>query len=1477
MDTSTILMEDQTDEDFFDKLVVGEFGISDCSTAGLKKDTDSDDTNNGLPFVSSFANLSLSDSESLSEATTEEAAVGTAGSCEVRNSIGPDEDSQPSEDSAYSLTIQAKMESEGAVNGVDCNGSESDFSFGKASRPAMTSVREVQWSSFLTKNAENDLGGFGSYSDLLTLNDTAVLAGDVQGSKFPSISSKPETGFINEKKHQVDATMDGQYPYQSVVSNNSYRSHSQREIAEQDSSRWESNYKSDAQSYSTCAAQAADEQLEYSNEDWEKLYPGWKYDPAIGEWHQLDGYRGEPPTSHTNITDSLENSQENGLPNATVSNVLLNRTEFSHLQPTSQSVLGTIADECRTEEVSEQNQPFRGNAGYPSHMFFYEQYPGWYFDTVTEKWHQLDGHFDQSTQMVGGDFEQVYNQNTYGDSVSCVNALADTSSTISKEVSQTEEFAKQEQGSGCALSFGSYIHNDRQPGSFQPEVWSSDRGSSGGASKKIAADQQSNEYFLSHGRMHEPTADMRSYADQQVTFKIPETESSYGQATNSHENNASKGSHHNLSFSKDAHGCDTSNVMQGYHNYHGPDYLGDEHKKKHFQAGHLSYASVPPNSAQGRTSSGRPLHALVTFGFGGKLVVMKVNDLFNRSTTLENQDAAGGIVSVHNLMDVVVVKSGLGSCESSNHDYFYSLCRQSFPGPLLGGNVANKDVHKWIDESIASCESHNIGYCKRESLLLLLSLLKISCLHYGNLRSPFGAEAASQEIDGPESAVTKLFTSSRRNNMQLSEYGVGACKQCLQPLPSEEQMQSTAIEVQKLLVAGCRLEALQCAREGQLWGPALVLAGKLGDKFYVETVKQMAHRQFISGSPLRTLCLLISGQQADVFSSETIGSPRQAAALSVSQLPAQNCATSMLDDWEENLAIMLANRTKDDELVIVRLGDCLWKETGKVTAAHACYLVAEANFESFSNTARLCLIGADHWKMPRTYASPDAIQRTELYEYAKALGNSQFTLQTFQPYKLVYAHMLAEVGKVSESLRYCQAMLKQLKNAGHTADVETCKVLTSSLEERLRTHQQGGYASNLAPAKLMGKVLTSIDRSIHCIIGAPLPPLPPVTEGSIQNGETDDGSAVLKMSNESSRTGITSLMPSSSMEPISEWSGDSNRASVPTRSISEPAIGRSPKQNAQTSRTDAQGKASSTGSPTRLGRFGAHLLQTAISLVSRRRQAKLGERNKFYYDEKLKRWVEEGVDPPAEAAELAPPPTTAAFRNDAVKSPSLSLDGVIETKKLPASDSSSIPLMPPASMNQFSARGRLGVRSRYVDTFNKGGGVPVCTFQSSGLPSAKPGGATAKFFIPTIAASVEVDTVHSAESIGSENNPEPAANETSTSSPSLSSPPPSLASSAAHSIHPFPSMNDVNAASKEIAMLDQQSGLSPSQSRAASWGATYTDNLCNPMIGETRPSMDMLGGPPFSSSEPPGRSLANNMSMSTSVPSFGEDLQEVEL
>lgn len=101
-------------------------------------------------------------------------------------------------------------------------------------------------------------------------------------------------------------------------------------------------------------------------------------------------------------------------------------------------------------------------------------------------------------------------------------------------------------------------------------------------------------------------------------------------------------------------------------------------------------------------------------------------------------------------------------------------------------------------------------------------------------------------------------------------------------------------------------------------------------------------------------------------------------------------------------------------------------------------------------------------------------------------------------------------------------------------------------------------------------------------------------------------------------------------------------------------------------------------------------------------KAKLGETNKFYYDEKLKRWVEEGTEPPAEEAALPPPPTNASFQNgmpdynlkNALKNEGSVSNGIPEFKSPPSSElSSGIPSIP-SSSNQFSARGRMGVRSR---------------------------------------------------------------------------------------------------------------------------------------------------------------------------------------
>lgn len=406
-------------------------------------------------------------------------------------------------------------------------------------------------------------------------------------------------------------------------------------------------------------------------------------------------------------------------------------------------------------------------------------------------------------------------------------------------------------------------------------------------------------------------------------------------------------------------------------------------------------------------------------------------------------------------------------------------------------------------------------------------------------------------------------------------------------------------------------------------------------------------------------------------------------------------------------------------------------------AAHICYLVSEANIESYSESSRLCLAGSDHLKYPRTYASPQAIQRTELYEYAKLLGNSQFVLLPFQPYKLIYACMLAEVGKLSDSLKYCQAVSKSLKT-GRSPEVDAWRHMVSSLEERIKIHQQGGYATNFGRAKLVGKLLNFFDNTAHRVVGGLPPPTPSTSHNDGQHSEHDHQSRGPRVSTSQSTMAMSSLMRSASAE-------DSNHKSMHNRSMSEPDFGRTPRKDVspKSSSSSPRDNSSLSGSSSRFGRIGSQIFQKTVGLVLRSRpdcQAKLGEKNKFYYDENLKRWVEEGIEPQAQQMTLAPPPTTTAFMNGTLdhNKEDESVNAMIHANGEPQykhtnfnGKGAELPPIPSGS-NHFSARGRMGVRARYVDTFNKGGGTPANSFQSPSpsVPTMRAASNT-KFFVPT--------------------------------------------------------------------------------------------------------------------------------------------------
>lgn len=1376
-------VEDQTDEDFFDRLVNDEFGETE-SDEGLTK------------LNQSFFSMDLSNERTQLEGSvnTRPAAVeevelehrtmqahqvlkeGTEGTTSVEFS-----DLFTGAGETEPMVFEEKAGETGSSGpiGMQSGMRSAESSAEQIGGVKSTGVKEVQWSAFSIDSQQYNSGGVELFSDFLLENsDVSTNQVNMNGDLSSSLMEVPDHGRDLVFSEQQDNLFYG--------TNNTHSSNAN-----------DPDY-------------------------WENLYPGWKFDAGTGQWCQVNDNDATANAHTDNYHESNANVQEGFKDHLGIDSGFTTdkNMDVSYSQYTSSLMVGEVTEDCKTSTVSSWNHNSLGSNGYPPNMVFDPQYPGWYFDTNTQEWYELDAYtqsIQQTSNSVQGQFKTA-----------CNGFIVEGSSSFYGDVGPLEE------------------QNGMQNHGFQNMAHSWDN-----FTNNIA--QHSNHQSDANAYINQKKLNFSDPKVQEMNYPSPQADLNSWDAVQSsgYSNNKGSTGFQNFVPTESMYQFNQPTAEQSLQSQLSQSSYANEksvnYNEQQFQNTSYSHFSYAGNV--GRSSAGRPPHALVTFGFGGKVVVMKDPNSSGMKIGFNNQESSEAAVSILNLLDVIKDQT------DTTCDYIHFLSRHPFPGPLVGGNTATKDVYRWIDESITHCESPLVDPKKAKTVKLLLSLLKISFQHYGKLRSPFGSGTSVEENDGPESAVTKLFASARANGHNFTH--------CVQSIPSESHVQATSIEMQNLLVSGKRKEALQCAQAGQLWGPALVLAAQLGDKFYVDTVKQMAQRLLVCGSPLRTLCLLIAGQPADVFSTESSTNSSFSGTANGYEPPFKS--NSMLDDWEENLAVITANRTKDDELVVIHLGDCLWKERGEVTSAHTCYLVAEANFEHYSDSARLCLIGADHWKYPRTYASPDAIQRTELYEYAKVMGNSQFVLLPFQPYKLIYANMLAEIGKTSDSLRYCQASMKLLRNSSRTPEVEMWKSLLSSLEERLCGHQQGGFGENSAPAKLVGKLFTSIDRSIHRMMGAPssLPPMPQVSV----NGKESQVIAP-KVVNSQSTMVMSSLIPSASVDGMNEWTGDTGRKSLHSRSISEPDFGRTPKQGA--SNDSSAGDPHNKTLPSRFGRIGSQFFQKTMGWVSRSRsdrQARLGESNKFYYDEKLKRWVEEGAEPPAEQPSLQAPPKVASFQNgaaeyninNALKNPSIGVEGGSETKYPIPLQSSAIPPISP-SPNQFSAR-RMGVRSRYVDTFNKGSDSPANSFHSPSTPAIKPA-AGAKFFVPASPSS-------SNETATSLNTATTLNTELSFDSP----PPPPLPSSA---IERFPSMNNTDPyMNMDATAASQNSNDSTSHSRAASWGGGW--DISNAEFGKSNPSS--AGVIP-----PPSFFPANTLHSSSSMQHFngggstlGEDLDEVEL
>lgn len=559
-------VEDQTDEDFFDKLVDDDDDLGPVESAPKFSQGSHSDDANANANANAFSNLSIAD-------VTED-SVGEPG-FEPTNDKGfvdSDADDRNSSVSTNAVVLDSVPELNDTGAGSE---STSDSMIGSKSSESGSSsgFKVVGWSSFHADAAQNGgTHGLGSYSDFFN-----ELEGDA-AVEFP--------GKLGDNSTAVEKT---------VVGNVEHRDDSLNGVV---------NYTQfpDGQVYGAPAEQSTNGQDLNCSEYWESLYPGWKYDLNTGQWYQVDGFGSAVNAQGGSSTNSVSDT-------GAVSEV---KTEVSYLQQSSHSVVGTTTKTSTSQSVSNWNQS-QVNNGYPEHIVFDPQYPGWYYDTIAQEWRSLDA-YASTVQSTVNDYGQQ-NQNGFVSS----NVYSQNESSSYSDYGQAENYVSGGLGSqGQDGSWGGSYSNDNQN---NVNLWQAEAVSKAAASMMFSGNQQLDNSYGSN---------FSTNKDQQKSFNSFGAVPSYNRANQGHnEANQILGYQ---SFNAELQPYNQANPKLNDQMQFSNEYYGSQKPVNFAQQSFQSGNQFSHSPTVGRSSDGRPPHALVTFGFGGKLIVMKDNSNLRNSS-----------------------------------------------------------------------------------------------------------------------------------------------------------------------------------------------------------------------------------------------------------------------------------------------------------------------------------------------------------------------------------------------------------------------------------------------------------------------------------------------------------------------------------------------------------------------------------------------------------------------------------------------------------------------------------------------------------------------------------------------------------------------------------------------------------------------------------------------------------------------------
>ena len=460
------------------------------------------------------------------------------------------------------------------------------------------------------------------------------------------------------------------------------------------------------------------------------------------------------------------------------------------------------------------------------------------------------------------------------------------------------------------------------------------------------------------------------------------------------------------------------------------------------------------------------------------------------------------------------VKLRLGNVGTLDNDI------ANFPGPLKSKGK-KKELLGWLQQKIATLESGRASITpssqlpdpskRHEEKILLWRIMHIFIEHDGSITRNGKAESAVRAVLSPEASEGEVpeHTSAELGGHRPSISRPDGSH------PVGESTDADAMEsVRRLLLQGEREKAVWLAVDRRMWAHAMVLASTLERKIWKQVLHEFTRLEVKpfgeNTESLAAVYEVFAGNWEESID-ELVPPSARAGLRMVSKAastgPTRN-ALDGLDKWQETLALILSNRTPEDESALAALGRLL-AGYGRTEAAHVCLIFAKSAglFGGSDDTQQtaVVLLGAHHQQQPFDFGRDlDSILLTEVYEFGRSVLAPTATLSVsphLQSYKLYHAMLLAEHGYRVEAQQYCDAVLSTLKSTTKPSPYYH-SLLFTSLDDLLERLQQAPRDGSSWMSKPMDKVSGSMWKKFNNFIAGDESDTASVASGK---GEQDAG------------------------------------------------------------------------------------------------------------------------------------------------------------------------------------------------------------------------------------------------------------------------------------------------------------------------------------------------------------------------------------